>query len=295
MKLPRATWAVVAIAVAGGVLALLTSLLRHPDPLRVTEDQWIVCITMGLLALASHIWPVVVFHGGESEAFNMDEGLFVILALLVPPELTIGILGLAAVVAQCERRRPAVQSAFNVGQVLIASGLGLVVSRSLALPSNPLTIGEIAAILFGTVIYVVVQSLLIDGLMASMGAGWSEALNGRQIQLSLAGAGALLGVILALAIQQHVWAVSLAVPVVVLERRLITARFGALYDRARMEGLFEVTLSANRGLQQQEVIDTIVTSARQLLRSPQADLTVAQPDGDELAAPMLVAGQPQWL
>ena len=52
--------------------------------------------------------------------------------------------------------------------------------------------------------------------------------NGRQIQLSLAGAGALLGVILALAIQQHVWAVSLAVPVVVLERRLITARFGAL-------------------------------------------------------------------
>ena len=295
MKLPRATWAVVAIAVAGGVLALLTSLLRHPDPLRVTEDQWIVCVTMGLLALASHIWPVVVFHGGESEAFNMDEGLFVILALLVPPELTIGILGLAAVVAQCERRRPVVKSAFNVGQVLIASGLGLVVSRSLALPSSPLTIGEIAAILLGAVIYVVVQSLLIDGLMASMGAGWSEARGGRQIQLSLAGAGALLGVILALAIQQHVWAVSLAVPVVVLERRLITARFGALYDRARMEGLFEVTLSANRGLQQQEVIDTIVTSARQLLRSPQANLTVAQPGGDELAAPMLVAGQPQWL
>ena len=62
-----------------------------------------------------------------------------------------------------------------------------------------------------------------------------------------------------------------------------------------MEGLFEVTLEANRGLQQQEVIDTIVTSARQLLRSPQANLTVAQPGGDELAAPMLVAGQPQWL
>src|ERR1700722_12668709 len=104
MKLPRATWAVVGIAVAGGALTILTSLLRQPGPLHLTANLWIICITMGLLALASHIWPVVVFHGGESEAFNMDEGLFVILALLVPPELTIGILGLAAVVAQCERR-----------------------------------------------------------------------------------------------------------------------------------------------------------------------------------------------
>ena len=295
MKLPRATWAVVGIAVAGGALTILTSLLRQPGPLHLTANLWIICITMGLLALASHIWPVVVFHGGESEAFNMDEGLFVILALLAPPLLTIGILGLTVIVAQGVRRRPVVKAAFNAGQILIACGLGLAVSRSLAPPSNPFAVAQIAAIVLGVAVYVAAQSLLMDGLMASMGASWSDSLNGRWIQLSLGGAGALVGVILAVAIQAHVWAVALAVPVVILERRLISARFGALYDRARMEGLFEVTLAANRGLHQREVIDTIVKSTRELLRSPEADLTASEPGTDQLAAPMIVVGQPQWL
>jgi len=295
MKLPRATRAVVAVAVAGGALTVLTSFLRQPVPLHVRADQWIICATVGLLALASQLWPVVVFHGGESEAFNMDEGLFVILALLVPPVLTVGILGLAVVVAQAARRRPVVKSAFNTGQVLIASGLGLAVSRGLAVPSSPFSAGEIAAILLGAAVYIGAQSLLMDGLMASMGSPWRDSMDSRRIQLSLGGTGALVGVILALAIQTHVWAVALAVPVVILERWLISARFGALYDRARMEGLFEVTLEANRGLRRQEVIDTVVRSARQLMRSPQADLIASQPDAGQLAAPMLVAGQPQWL
>jgi diguanylate cyclase (GGDEF)-like protein len=295
MKLPRATWAIVTVAVVGGALTVLTAVLRQAGPMQVSTSQWIVLSTMAVLTLASQVWPVVVFHGGESEAFNMEEGLFVILALLVPPVLTLGILGVATVVAQAVRRRPVVKSAFNVGQVLIAAGLGLAVSRALAAPSNPFSVGEIAAVVLGVVIYEAVNSLLMDAIMASMGSPWSLSFSSRRMQLSLAGAGALVGVILAVAIQAQVWAVVLAVPVVVMERRLISARFGALYDRGRMEGLFEVTLAANRGLHRQEVIDTIVKSTRELLRSPQADLTTAEPDGEQLAAPMLVAGQPQWL
>ncbi len=91
---------------------------------------------MGALALGSWVWPVVVYRGGESEAFNMDEGFFVILALLVPPVVTLGTLALATAMAQAVRRRPLVKSAFNVGQVLIAAGLGLAVSRSVARPDG---------------------------------------------------------------------------------------------------------------------------------------------------------------
>ncbi len=74
--------------------------------------------------------------------------------------------------------------------------------------------------------------------------------------------------ILALAIQAHAWAVALAVPGLVLERRLISARFAALHDRGRMKGLYEVTLEANRGLRQQAVLETILEAVRRLLRSP---------------------------
>jgi diguanylate cyclase (GGDEF)-like protein len=62
-----------------------------------------------------------------------------------------------------------------------------------------------------------------------------------------------------------------------------------------MEGLYEVTLKANRGLRQQAVLETILGSVRQLLRSPGATLTPDDPGPGQLAAPMAVANQQQWL
>src|SRR5438034_276314 len=74
---------------------------------------------------ASWTWPVLVYRGTESEAVHLDEGFFVLLALLVPPVLTLGTLALATTAAQAARRRTLVKSAFNTGQVLLSAGLGL--------------------------------------------------------------------------------------------------------------------------------------------------------------------------
>ena len=80
-------------------------------------------------------------------------------------------------------------------------------------------------------------------------------------------------VVLALAIQAHPWVLALAVPGLIVQRLLISARFAALHDHTRMKGLYEVTLEANRGLRHQAVLDTILESVRRLLRSPEATLT----------------------
>jgi len=295
MKVPHATGAVVAASVVGGALTLFVAAWRQSASLHVGESQWIVAAAVGALALGSWVWPVVVYRGGESAAFNMDEGFFVILALLVPPLVTLGIFALATVLAQIARRRPLLKSAFNIGQVLIAVGLGLAVSRGIAAPSNSLTAGQIAAIVLGVGVYFVINTFLVAGVVVSMGTTWGEFTNDLPIQVTLAAAGALVGVVLALAIQAHLWAVALAIPGLVVERWLISARFAALYDRARMEGLYEVTLEANRGLRQQAVLETILVAVRRLLRSPEATLTSADPGAGQLAAPMTVADQQQWL
>jgi diguanylate cyclase (GGDEF)-like protein len=295
MKVLRATWAAVAVAVAGGAFALLLAGWRQPASEHVGESQWVVAAVMGVLALGSWVWPVVVYRGVESEAFSMDEGFFVILALLVPPFLTLGTLALATALAQAARRRPVVKSAFNAGQVLIAAGLGLAVSRSIAAPARFLTAGQIAAIFLGVGVYFVVNTILVASVEVSMGTTWREFTNDLPIQVTLAGAGALVGAVLALAVQAHLWALALAVPGLVLERRLVSARFAALYDRARMEGLYEVTREANRGLRQQAVLETILGSVRRLLRSPGATLAPDDPGPGQLAAPMAVANQQQWL
>ena len=293
--LPRATRAVVAASVAGGALTLVVTAWRHPAWWHAAGGQWIVAAAVGALVLGSWVWPVVVYRGGESAAYNTDEGFFVILALLVPPMVTLGVFFLATVVAQAARRRPLVKSAFNAGQVLIAAGLGLAASRCIAAPSTSLAAGQLAAITLGVAVYFVVNTLLVAGVVISMGTTWRELTSDLSIQVALAGAGTLAGMVLALAIHAQLWAVALAIPGLILERRLMSARFAAQYDRARMEGLYEVTLEANRGLRQQAVLETILEAVRRLLRSPEAVLTADDPGPDQLAAPMIVTGQQQWL
>ena len=177
MKMPRATWAIIAVAVAGGTFALFFAGWRQSASGHVNEGQWVVAAAIGVLALGSWVWPVVVYRGVESEALNMDEGFFVILALLVPPFLMLGTLALATVVAQAARRRPVVKSAFNTGQVLIAAGLGLAVSRSIAGPARSLTAGQIAVVFLGVGVYFVVNSILVASVVVSMGTTWKEFTN----------------------------------------------------------------------------------------------------------------------
>jgi diguanylate cyclase (GGDEF)-like protein len=294
VKLPRATGAVVAASVAGGMLTLLVAMWQS-SPARVEERQWIIAAAMGVLVLGSWIWPVVVYREGESEAFNMDEAFFAILALLVPPLVTLGTLALATVTAQAARGRPLVKSAFNAGQVVIAAGLGIAASRGIAAPAAFLTPAQVAAATLGVAVYCVVNTLLVGGILASMGTSWRDLTGDLPFQVALAGAGALVGVVLALAIQAHPWVLALAVPGLIMQRRLISARFAALHDHTRMKGLYEVTLEANRGLRHQAVLDTILESARRLLRSPEATLTPEPPGPGQLAAPVTVADQQLWL
>ncbi|MGH3393257.1 MAG: diguanylate cyclase domain-containing protein, partial [Streptosporangiaceae bacterium] len=283
------------MAIAGGLVTLIAAALRAPSLGPVHASHWAVAGAMGVLMLASWLWPLVVFRGGESEAAHVDECFFVILVLLVPPVLTLGTMALAITVAQAVRRRPLVKSAFNSGQVLTAAGLGLAVSRGLAMPSGSIGLAQAVAIAAGVTVFEVVNTALVTGLMAAMGMTWEEFTSDLRIQLTLAGAGAVAGLVLALAIRAHVWAIALVVPGLIVGRWLIGARYAALYDRARMEGLYQVTLEANRQLRQQPVLDTILESVRRLLRSPEAALTRAAPDPGEPAAAMTIAGQRHWL
>ena len=295
MKLPRPARAIVAASIAGGAGTLIVAGIRQSSCAPVTKSQWFVAAVLGALLLASWLWPVIVFRGGESEAAQVDECFFVILALLVPPVLTLGTLVMATTLAQAIRRRPLVKSAFNAGQVLVSAGLGLAVSRGIAVPRGSIGVTQVAAVVAGVAVFLVVNEALVSGVMASIGMTWQEFTSDLMIQLALAGGGALTGIVLALAIRAHRWAIVLAIPLLILERWLIGARYAALYDRARTEGLYEVTLEANRQLRQQPVLETILESIRQLLRSPQATLTPANPAPGELSAAITIAGRQQWL
>ena len=296
MKLSATTRAVIAASVVGGAATLLIAVAWQHGRLTMTRQQWIEALVIGLLALGSWVRPFVLYRDRESSAFQMDEGFFLMMALLLPPVGTLGTLGATTVLAQIIRGRPLAKSVFNVGQVQISAGLALAASRAIAVPGRPLSGGAVLAALLGVWVYFAVNTALVSLVVVSMGASWREAVfKDLRIQMTLAVAGFLVGGILALAVEAHVWALALVVPALIVQRRLVTARFKAQQDRARMEGLLNVTLGANRGLREESVIDTVLAAARELMRCTEARLTTEAPGPDEFAAPIDVAGSRQWL
>ena len=92
--IPRSTAAIVAASVLGGALTLCIAAWRLPLPVHLDRAQIAVTAGMGGLWLVSWVRPIVAYRGMESSAFNLDEGIFVILALLVPPVAALGTLAI---------------------------------------------------------------------------------------------------------------------------------------------------------------------------------------------------------
>jgi diguanylate cyclase (GGDEF)-like protein/PAS domain S-box-containing protein len=292
VKLPLSTRAIIFGSIVGGGLTLFWAARSPSASGQLSSGQWITAVAIGALIAGNWLWPVVIYIGDRIDTFHMDEGSFVILALVVPPIVTLATLAAASIVGQVIRRRQFVKSTFNVGQVLIAAGLGLAVSRSIAPLSGSLTVARASAVLLAAVIYFIVNKALVGGLMVSLGAAWSA---GVSVEVPLAIAGVVLGVVVAVAVEAHPLAVVAAVPALVIELRLVTGRFTAQHDRTRMKGLFDVTLEANRRLRPDAVLDTVVASARHLLRCETAKVTAVPPDPSEMATALEVDGRRQWL
>src|SRR5579863_7071162 len=127
MKLPVSTRFTVALFGLAGLGALLIAADRVVAEGFPGGSVVAVAATFGILLTATWVWPLVVYVDDESEAFNLDESFFVLLALLVPGAVTLLVFALATIAAQIVKRRSLVKSIFNVGQIAVAVGVGLLV------------------------------------------------------------------------------------------------------------------------------------------------------------------------
>ena len=276
---------------AGAILGAESSHDHH-----MTGALWVLVGIVFGVALFSWIRPLVLFRSNQSEAFHFDEGFLVILALLVPPIVTMAVFAAVVVMSQAIRRRPLVKSAFNFGEVMLGVGLAVIAARAISVPSQPLGIGAVLAACVGAAIYFVLSTSLVTALMVSMGLSWRECLSADlSAQLAVSATGTLVGALLALDVHVDRWATALALPLLIAVRLLVAAKFKAQHDRARMQGLFNVTLEANRRLSADAVIESVLDAARGQLRCPTAELTSSEPEPGAMAAAIEIAGANQWL
>jgi diguanylate cyclase (GGDEF)-like protein len=294
--LPRTARAIVLTTVVGGpALAAVVAFWDRPH-IHMTGLLWSVAGVVLVLDLLSWIKPLVLFRSSQSEAIHFDEGFFVIMALVLPPPLTLAVFAVAVGVAQAVRRRPLVKSMFNLGLTMFGSGAGLAVIHLLS-PSLPhLDFDTVIGAVVGAAFYSLVSTFVVAALMVSMGATWRECIGPDLTpQLAVGATGIFVGSLLAMDIHLNRAATAMSVPLLIVVRMLVASQFKAQHDRTRMQGLFNVTLDANRRLSHDAVIDSVLQAAKEQLRCTSAELTSTEPPPGSMAAAIDFGGRRQWL
>ena len=295
-RLPvRAVATSVASFVAGLVVAgaAVGRLARSTPP---SGHTIVVFTVLALLVGANRLRPILMYRDQESEAVNLDEGLLVLMVLLLPAPLAVLGFAIPVAAAQAVRRRSAMKSMFNWGQVVAAVGLGVAASRALALPGRDVGLRELAGSAIGAVVFFVVNNASMAAILSALGTPWRAAIkDGLAGRILVLGASIAVGGMLALAVAAHTWYVALAIVPLLVVRFLVAGYFQAQHDRTRLLGLLRVALQANQSLRQGDVVAPLVESARNLLRCSNAVLTSTPPGPSDLAAEVSVKGERAWL
>ncbi|MDQ1442867.1 MAG: hypothetical protein QOG97_3095 [Acidimicrobiaceae bacterium] len=295
MKLSRRTKAVIATAVVSGCVTFAIATIALLDSPLSNGNQIAIFATLTVMVVATWVWPLVMYRDGQSEALNLDEGFFIIAALLLPVWGGILVFALGTAIAQAVRRRPLVKSVFNWGQFVTSAGLGLFVTHLIAPQTPRLTVPELAAAAAGAAVFSLVNGGAMVAIVTSLGTPLRRALDGIEIRLSLVGSCIALATMSALAVSAYHWSLPFAVLPLVILRQVLKGHFQARHDRARLLGLFDAALEANSSLGEGDVLGTILDSARTLLRCPHAVVSAVAPDPSQLGAAMFVNGEQSWL
>jgi len=297
----------VAGAVAGGSTALALALVELVREGPLSDAQLATLGVVGLLLGANWAWPLRVSVGSQTRAVAFDEYALIVLVLLVPPGAVLATFASATVLAQGFRRRPLVKSAFNVGQVLLAAGAGALVFHVVAphggvlahhglklAERNPAFYWALASATLAAVVYTLVNGGAVIAILAATGTAWRTALcNG--VDVPFLAMSLLLAPATAVVVAADPWLLALAVAPPLILRRLLADRFQARRERLRVKGLFEATLQANRSMGESEVTAAVLCAARELLRTPEADLSEASLTGAGLRSRLALPERDLWL
>lgn len=251
-----------------------------------------------LAALAVATWsrPLLIYRESQSEALQFDEGILLVSLLLLRPGGVVLIFAVAIGVGQAVRRRPLLRCAFNLGQLLLAVGVAVVVTSAAGKIGTTFTVAQLSAAGLGAVAFFLTSSACLTAILTTTGAASLRvaATDGLTQRLTLLAAGLVTGASAALAISAYPWAIAgLPLPFLVL-RQLVSAHVDARHDRDRLLGLFDSTMSLHTSMSGDIVQGELLAAAGRHLRCPDVRLASSPPlEGgrDSLVAPVA----DQWL
>ena len=296
VTLPARARAVVAASAVTGLVVLGLAAHALAAGGAPVARQTVLAVTIGLMVVASWIRPVMIHVRDQSETAHLDEAFLVVLLLLVPGGAVVVTFALATALAQALRRRPMAKSLFNWGQVLTSAGAALVAFWAAGGSPGTTSARNLGAAAIASAVYFTVNSAAMAGVLCATGMPWRQGLlEGVGIRLLLSGGGVVVALTTAVVVGTRPWLLPLAVMPLLVLRVVLAGHFEARHDRARVHGLFEATLAANRSMGRENVVDAILASARELLRCPVATLGSHPGSADCLRSLVRLPDAKLWL
>jgi diguanylate cyclase (GGDEF)-like protein/PAS domain S-box-containing protein len=120
-----------------------------------------------LVLLAIQLRPRRLLHHGEHAlGIQLDELLFVPMAVLLAPPETVLLFALTIGIAQVTQRKGWAKTAFNVGQVMLASGAGLALTSALEGLAGHDLVASVFAAAAGGVVFALVSAAAVAGILS---------------------------------------------------------------------------------------------------------------------------------
>ena len=294
-NLPRRARLVIGGSLLAGLTftaAVIGGLVSSPAP---SASKITIFVTVSILVGVTRLWPIVMYLDNESESVTLDESLLVMAVLLLPWPYAVGSFVISTAAVQAFQGRAIQKTVFNWGQVVASAGLGVLVSRVIAVPGARPGLADMAAAAVAATVFFAVNNAWMAAVVSANGTPWQAVVReGLNVRVWLLLANVAIGAMLAFAAADHAWSIVFAIVTLLILRQLITGRFQARHDRFRLLGLFRVALAANESLREDDVAAPLLASTRSLLRS-NAEITSERPAMGQLGAEMLINGDKLWL
>lgn len=275
-----------------GLVATVSSIDDQPF-----VRPWLLVGFALFLALDHGGFSTSVLHVSQSERIGLEEAAIVTMAFIFPPyEILLCFLG-SVIVGELASRKSPVKMLFNVGQMAICGGLGLMILFSAGVPSarEPLTIAAAAA---GAIVFFAINSISVSILFSLIERRpLSDVIRFRSELPRLASIGSVaLGILTGIASEVSGTALLIGLAAALILEAIISKEHGAQRDRERTSRLLDASLKVSSTFDPNSVVDSVLAATRTLLQCEEARLSHERPRGDEIAAETQVAeSRTNWL
>ena len=246
-----------------------------------------------LAALAIFSFPLKYVRAGEQIILDMDDLLFVVMALLLPTPHLLLALGIGGLIAFVLRGSSPIKVLLNVSAKVLAAGLGMAFIHPLleaGLPA-PLTV------VLGAAVYNLVNQVLVSQAvaLATQRPFWPiftrSVTSGGVIWLAAVCAGLVVG----LAAQAHLGMLLVsAVPVTVL-LYLSNLSLRLEKDRDQLRDLLQVTYQVQKAQGRAQVEEMTRTILKELLQCEEVTFSEQAPASGELGVKLADGEDKRWL